>query len=64
MDDFFEHISDDDTLDAVLCSAPIDMLTEMGFVDRAKNQQLLAENNNDLTRVIEILTLESVDYFD
>ena len=64
MNDFFEHISDDDTLDAVLCNAPIDMLTEMGFVNRAKNQQLLEENNYDLTRVIEILTLESVDMFD
>lgn len=32
------------------------ILIEMGFVDRTKNQQLLALHNNDLTKVIEVLT--------
>ena len=33
------------------------ILIDMGFVDRRKNEQLLAENNHDLNKVIEILAL-------
>jgi len=34
----------------------MEILIEMGFVDRTKNQRLLTDNNNDLNKVIELLT--------
>jgi len=42
------------------------VLIEMGFGDRVKNQRLLKENGNDLSKVIQLLTLdinEDVDCF-
>jgi hypothetical protein len=42
----------------------MEILIEMGFVDRRKNQILLKENNNDLNKVIEILTNDNNDNFD
>lgn len=33
----------------------------MGFANRAKNQRLLRENGNDLAKVIEILTLDTIE---
>ena len=37
------------------------ILIEMGFANRAKNQRLLAENDNDLDKVIELLTSDVDD---
>jgi hypothetical protein len=34
----------------------MEILIEMGFANRGKNQHLLAENDNDLNKVIELLT--------
>jgi hypothetical protein len=53
-DDIFEHINRDEH--SILSNDPMEILIEMGFVDRTKNQRLLAENNNDLNKVIELLT--------
>lgn len=37
----------------------MEILIEMGFANRTKNQILLAANNNDLNKVIELLTNEN-----
>ena len=45
---------------------PMKTLIAMGFANRAKNQRLLRENDNDLNKVIEQLTLdvnEDSDWF-
>ena len=36
-------------------------LIEMGFANRLKNQRLLRENSNDLAKVIELLTMDTMD---
>jgi len=44
----------------------MEILIEMGFANRTKNQKLLTENNNDLNKVIELLTNdtnENADWF-
>ena len=68
VDDFFEHVESDETANRnlTLSNDPMDILIEMGFCNRAKNQRLLAENDNDLNKVIEFLTNdnhEDVDWF-
>jgi hypothetical protein len=67
-DDYFEHVEDNATesLNSILSNDPIEILIEMGFANRAMNQKLLAENNNDLNKVIELLTSntnENADWF-
>lgn len=37
---------------------PMTQLIQLGFGNRAKNQRLLRDNNNDLARVIGLLTLD------
>lgn len=59
MDDYFEHIEDEEQ--SSISNEPLDILIEMGFTNRAQNQRLLHDNNQDLNKVIEILTLESFD---
>ncbi|CAM4859019.1 unnamed protein product [Rotaria socialis] len=58
VDDFFEHVefSDMGNRHLSLSNDPIEILIEMGFCNREKNQRLLVENNNNLSRVIELLT--------
>jgi hypothetical protein len=44
----------------------MEILIEMGLVNRTKNQTLLTENHNDLNKVIELLTNdnnENIDWF-
>jgi len=44
----------------------MEILIEMGFANRTKNQILLEQNNNDLNKVIEFLTIdnnENADWF-
>jgi len=55
---FFEHIEESQTTsrDSILSNDPMEILIEMGFANRTKNQRLLTENNNDLNKVIEWLT--------
>jgi hypothetical protein len=67
-DDYFEHVEDNETgsLNSILSNDPIEILIEMGFANRTMNQKLLAENNNDLNKVIELLTSntnENADWF-
>lgn len=55
-DDIFEHIDEHRNNErSSISNDPMAILIDMGFVDRRKNEQLLAENNHDLNRVIEIL---------
>ncbi|CAF1334234.1 unnamed protein product [Rotaria sp. Silwood1] len=56
VDDFFEHVDYSETTNRnlSLSNDPMEILIEMGFGDREKNQRLLAENNNDLNKVIEL----------
>ncbi|CAF1353756.1 unnamed protein product [Adineta steineri] len=61
-DDYFEHVEDNEN--SILSNNPIDILIEMGFANRQTNQLLLSENNNDLNRVIEILTGGSIEDID
>jgi hypothetical protein len=58
IDDFFEHVEENETPNnnSVFSNDPMEILIEMGFANRGKNQQLLSENNNDLNKVIELLT--------
>jgi hypothetical protein len=42
----------------------MEILIEMGFANRGKNQRLLSENNNDLDKVIELLTTDSSEHAD
>ncbi|CAF1161817.1 unnamed protein product [Adineta ricciae] len=58
-DDCFEHVGED--APSNITNDPIQILIEMGFVNRQKNQRLLSEHSNDLTKVIEVLTAESND---
>lgn len=60
-DDFFEHIENNEPINnsSILSNDPMDILIEMGFVNRTKNQRLLAENNSDLNKIIELLTAET-----
>jgi hypothetical protein len=53
-DDLFEHVNRNEH--SILTNDPMEILIEMGFVDRLKNQRLLAEHNNNLNKVIEVLT--------
>jgi hypothetical protein len=67
-DDYFEHVEDNETgsPNSILSNDPIEILIEMGFANRTMNQKLLAENNNDLNKVIELLTSntnENADWF-
>ena len=57
-DDLFEHLDDAETPYPILISSnePLNILEEMGFTDRAENQRLLAQNQNDLSAVIDLLT--------
>ena len=50
-DELFEHVENE----------PMNILFEMGFKNRAQNQRLLENHQNDLNKVIEILTVESFD---
>ncbi|CAF1331847.1 unnamed protein product [Adineta steineri] len=61
-DDYFEHVEENEN--SILSNNPIDILIEMGFANRQTNQLLLSENNNDLNRVIEILTGGSIEDID
>ncbi|CAF5186184.1 unnamed protein product, partial [Rotaria magnacalcarata] len=58
VDDFFEHVEFSDTGNRhlSLSNDPMEILIEMGFCNREKNQRLLVENNNNLSKVIELLT--------
>ncbi len=56
VDDFFEHVDENETRNSILSNDPMKILIEMGFVNCTKNQRLLSENNNDLNKVIELLT--------
>lgn len=61
---FFEQIEASAT--SISSMDPMKTLIAMGFANRAKNQRLLRENDDDLTRVIEQLTLdvnEDADWF-
>jgi len=67
-DEFFEHIEENEPINnnSILSNDPIEILIEMGFADRTKNQILLEKNNNDLNKVIELLTTannENADWF-
>ncbi|UJR14109.1 hypothetical protein I4U23_001105 [Adineta vaga] len=61
-DDHFEHVDEEET--SILTNDPMKILIEMGFVNRQKNQRLLTENNNDLNKVVEILTIDSTEETD
>ena len=65
-DDHFEHLDDFETPNPTLISSnePIHILEEMGFVDRAENQRLMAQHHNDLSAVIEVLTSRNTIEFD
>ena len=54
-DDVFEHLEPP----RQFSNEPMDLLVDMGFVDREKNQRLLNENHQDLTKVIELLSFEN-----
>jgi hypothetical protein len=60
-DDLFEHIEEDEATanDSSLENDLMNVLIEMGFVDRAKNQKLLQENNYDMEKVVECLANEN-----
>jgi hypothetical protein len=55
-DDVFEHLDRERT-----SNEPLELLSQMGFVDQAKNQRLLNDNGNDLVKVIELLTSSAAD---
>lgn len=63
VDDYFEHIEENEPTNrnSILSNDPMQILVEMGFANRKKNQRLLTENNNDLNKVIELLTTDSTD---
>jgi hypothetical protein len=62
-DDFFEHVEENETQNTNIIPSndPMEILIEMGFANRAKNQLLLTENRNDLNKVIELLTIDNND---
>ncbi len=61
VDDYFEHVDENEPTNRnlILSNDPMEILIEMGFANRGKNQRLLSENNNDLDKVIELLTTDS-----
>jgi len=61
---FFEHIDSTTRTSSIYSEDQMKKLIEMGFANRAKNQRLLAENANDLAKVIELLTLDNNDDVD
>jgi len=61
---FFEHIDGTTRTTSIYSEDQMKKLIEMGFANRAKNQRLLAENANDLAKVIELLTLDNNDDVD
>jgi hypothetical protein len=68
VDDFFEHVEENEatSTNSVLSNDPLEILIEMGFANRGKNLRLLAQNENDLNKVIELLTNdgnEDADWF-
>ncbi|CAF2555925.1 unnamed protein product [Rotaria sp. Silwood2] len=66
VDDFFEHVDYSETTNGnlSLSNDPMEILIEMGFVNREKNQRLLVENKNDLNKVIELLADDDNDDVD
>ena len=61
MDDFFEHVDYNEATNEnpILLNNLIELLSEMGFEDREKNQRLLIENQNDLEKVVELLASDA-----
>jgi len=66
VDDYFEHVEENEPTNRnlILSNDPMEILIEMGFANRGKNQRLLSENNNDLDKVIELLTTDSTEHAD
>lgn len=55
----FNTLQANNVVERKFSNEPMDLLVDMGFTDQDKNQRLLDENHQNLTKVIEILSFET-----